>query len=300
MRRSVLYVPGSNLKALAKVKTLSVDAVIIDLEDAVAPEHKQMARQSACSFVKQANPSRAELVIRINDLSTIWGEEDVRAACACAPDAILLPKVNGPDDVIALRHAIGTQSYDRIGIWGMIETADGVLNVGSIARLGRDPLSDLQCLVVGTNDLAKETGVRITPDRRYLMPWLMQIVLAGRAGTVDVVDGVSNDYSDLDAFENECLEGRLMGFDGKTLIHPLQIEPCNRAFSPSDDEINAARKIVDAFALKENEGRGAISLNGRMVELLHFDQARKLLLKVEKLRQAGSIARPGCTIDDDV
>lgn len=279
-RRSVLYVPAANEKALAKAPSLACDVVVIDLEDAVAPSAKEEARARLGGVFDGRGEGGPDLVIRVNALSSPWGVDDLAAAAACAPDAILLPKVDGPKDVLAADDLLDSlDAYPAIRLWTMIETPKGMLNLGPIAELGRDRAARLGCLVAGTNDLAKETGVRMTPDRRWLIPWLQQIVLAARAGGLDALDGVCNDFRDLDAFARECDDGRAMGFDGKTLIHPAQIEPANRAFSPSPDEIAEARAIVGAFALPENAGKGVIQIDGRMVERLHLAQAQRLLLR---------------------
>lgn len=283
LRRSVLYVPASNAKALAKIGSLACDAVIIDLEDAVAPGEKLAAREAAVAFIKNRPASPAEIILRINALSGEWGNDDLLAAVACEPDGVLLPKVDTPRDVLEAGDVLDDNfAPDSVRLWAMIETPKALLNIGAIAELGRDPASRLACLVAGTNDIVKETGVLFTPDRRYLMPWLMQIVLAARAGTLDALDGVSNDFRDLDAFARECADGAAMGFNGKTLIHPSQIEPSSQAFSPSTQSIDEARAIVNAFALAENAGKGVLSLDGKMVERLHLAQAEALLAKLEK------------------
>ena len=280
-RRSVLYVPASNEKALAKAPTLACDVVVIDLEDAVAPTAKAEARSRLAGLFAGRRDGGPDLVIRVNAASSPWGAEDLAAAAALAPDAILLPKVDGPKDVLAADDLLDSLDADpAIKLWTMIETPKGMLNLGPIAELGRDPAARLACLVAGTNDLAKETGAHLTTDRQWLLPWLMQIVLAARAGGLDALDGVCNDFRDLDAFARECDQGRAMGFDGKTLIHPAQVEPANRVFSPSEAEIAEARAVVEAFALPRNEGRGVIQIDGRMVERLHLDQALKLLARV--------------------
>lgn len=279
-RRSVLYVPASNEKALAKAPKLACDAVVIDLEDAVAPSAKADARARLAGVFADRREGGPDLVIRVNALSSSWGPDDLAAAAACAPDAILLPKVDGPKDVLAADDLLDSLDADpAIKLWAMIETPKAMLNLGPIAELGRDPAARLACLVAGTNDLAKETGVRMTPDRRWLVPWLQQIVLSARAGGLDALDGVSNDFRDLEAFARECDQGRAMGFDGKTLIHPAQVEPANRAFSPSPDEIAEASAIIAAFALPDNMGKGVIQIDGRMVERLHLEQAERLLAK---------------------
>ncbi|TJW09209.1 MAG: CoA ester lyase [Mesorhizobium sp.] len=279
-RRSVLYVPASNDKALAKIPSLACDAVIIDLEDAVAPADKISARERLAGIFAGRPDRRCEMVVRVNALSGEWGAHDLLAAAKCEPDAILLPKVDTPRDILEAGDVLDDNlAADEVKLWAMIETSKALLNIGPIAELGCDPASRLTCFVAGTNDLAKETGILATPDRRYLMPWLMQMVLAARAGGLDLLDGVCNDFRDLDGFARECAEAAAMGFDGKSLIHPAQIEAANRAFAPSPEALAEARSVRDAFARAENAGRQVISLNGKMVERLHLAQAEKLLAK---------------------
>ena len=278
-RRSVLYIPASNDKALAKIGSLACDAVIIDLEDAVLPADKAAARDKVAGIL--AGPGRrCEMVVRINPLASEWGADDLLAVARAEPDGILLPKIGTPRDILEAGDLLDDNSApDSVKLWAMVETPKALLNIGAIAELGRDPASRLACFVAGTNDLVKATGILATPDRRYLMPWLMQLVLAARAGGLDVIDGVANDFRDLDAFARECAEGAAMGFDGKSLIHPAQIETANRAFSPSPEALATARAIRDAFARPENAGRGVIAMDGRMVERLHLAEAEKLLAK---------------------
>ncbi|MGN6143631.1 MAG: HpcH/HpaI aldolase/citrate lyase family protein [Mesorhizobium sp.] len=275
-RRSALYIPVSNDKALAKAPSLDCDVVIFDLEDAVAPADKPAARAKLAAIF--ATPAgRAERVIRINALASEWGADDLAAALACAPDAILLPKVDTARDILEAGDVLDdTAAPDEVKLWAMIETPKALLNIGAIAELGRDPASRLACFVAGTNDLAKETGVS---DRRYLAPWLMQLVLAAKAGGLDLLDGVYNDFRDMEGFDRECAEGAAMGFDGKTVIHPSQIDPANAAFAPSEMALADARAIRDAFAKPENAGKGVIGLDGKMVERLHLAEAEKLLAK---------------------
>ncbi|MER8694956.1 CoA ester lyase [Mesorhizobium opportunistum] len=278
-RRSVLYVPASNDKALAKIAQLSCDAVIIDLEDASSPADKIAARGKLAKIFADAD-RRCEMIVRINALSSEWGADDLLAAASCDPDGILLPKVDTPRDLLEAGDMLDDNfAPDSVKLWAMIETPKALLNIGAIAELGRDPASRLDCFVAGTNDLIKDTGVLATPDRRYLVPWLMQMVLAARAGGLDMLDGVANDFRDLDAFARECTESAAMGFDGKTLIHPAQIEAANRAFVPTAQAVAEARAVKDAFSLAENAGKAVIALNGRMVERLHLTQAEKLLAK---------------------
>jgi citrate lyase subunit beta/citryl-CoA lyase len=284
LRRSVLYVPASNDKALAKLASLACDAVVIDLEDAVAPTEKIAAREKLAAIFRNRPAGIREMIIRINAVSSEWGADDLLAAAACEPDGILLPKVDTPRDVLEAGDVLDdNDAPDSLRLWAMIETPKSLLNIGAIAELGRDAASRLSCLVAGTNDLIAATGVLATPDRRYLMPWLMQMLLAARAGGLDIVDGVSNDFRDLEAFAAECTQAAAMGFDGKTLIHPAQIEPANKAFSPSEAARKEAEKIVAAFSLPENAGKGAIGLDGRMVELLHRAQAERLLAKTSMI-----------------
>ncbi|CCV04342.1 Citryl-CoA lyase [Mesorhizobium metallidurans STM 2683] len=278
-RRSVLYIPASNDKALAKLPSLACDAVIIDLEDAVAPADKIAAREKLAGIFAD-RPGRCEMVVRVNALPSEWGADDLLAAAKCEPDGILLPKVDKPRDILEAGDVLDDNfAPDEVKLWAMIETPKALLNIGAIAELGLDPASRLNCFVAGTNDLVKDTGILATPDRRYLVAWLMQMVLAARAGGLDMLDGVSNDFRDLDAFARECTEAAAMGFDGKSLIHPAQIEAANRAFAPSVEALIEARAVKDAFALTENAGKGVIALNGKMVERLHLAQAEKLLAK---------------------
>lgn len=279
-RRSVLYVPADNEKALAKIATLACDTIILDLEDAVAPGEKAAARDGLKRFFAGRVGGDREIVIRVNAMSSEWGADDLALAGTLAPDAILLPKVDTPRDLLETNDTLDEADVpETTRLWAMIETPRAMLNLGAIAELGRDPSSRLACFVAGTNDLVKETGVLATPDRRYLVPWLMQMVLAARAGGLDVLDGVSNDFRDLDAFGKECGEAAAMGFDGKTLIHPAQIEPANAAFSPSAEAIAEAEAIVTAFRAPDSAAKGVISLDGRMVERLHLAQAERLLAK---------------------
>jgi citrate lyase subunit beta / citryl-CoA lyase len=280
-RRSVLYMPGSNAKALAKAVVLPADAVILDLEDSVAPDAKEAARKQVVEAARNDFGGR-EVVIRVNGPHTPWGPTDLIAVAAAAPDAILLPKVDGPGAImLAARVMREHGASDRTALWAMMETPHAVLNAGQIAAVAADPASRLAVLVMGLNDLAKETGARLTPGRPTMTAWLMNCVVAARAHGISIIDGVFNDIKDLDGFRDECLQARDMGLDGKTLIHPSQIELCNDVFAPTAAEVANARAIVDAFALPENQGRGVIQLNGKMVELLHAEMARRTLAIAE-------------------
>ncbi len=244
---------------LEKARTLPCDVVVLDLEDSVAPEAKEAARAIVCAAVKVYGAR--EVVIRINPLSTSWGKADLAAACAIAPDAVLLPKVERASDVTALQGGIP--------VWAMVETPLGVLNVADIAASGA------QCLAMGTNDLLKAMHAQALPDRRNLWAAMTGTVIAARAHGLSVIDGTYNEIADAAGFLQSCIQGRAFGFDGKTLIHPGQIEACNRIFAPSAEEIAQARRILDAFA--QNPGKGAIALDGRMVERLHAEDARRVL-----------------------
>jgi len=279
-RRSVLYVPASNAKALGKLGSLNCDAAIIDLEDAVAPDAKIAARRSMVDFLKQRPSGGPEIVVRINAMTSEWGLDDLSAAREARPDGILLPKVETPRDILEINDTLDDDfAGPDMWLWAMVETPKALMNIGAIAELGRDPGARLACLVAGTNDLVKETGVRVTPDRRYLLPWLSQIVLAARAGNLDALDGVSNDFRDAETFRRECEDAAGMGFDGKTLIHPDQIGPANAAFASAESELAWARAVTAAFALPENARKGVITVDGRMTERLHLAQAEKLLAK---------------------
>lgn len=282
-RRSVLYVPASSARAMQKAAALDADAIIYDLEDSVAPGEKRAAREQlrdVFAGMPKALDSRPERIIRINALSTEEGGEDILAARFCKPDAILLPKVEDIEDLSVAAEALEqSDAPETMRIWAMIETPQGVLNAARLAMAARTPSFRLDCFVIGTNDLLKETGVQPQAGRPFLVPWLMQTVLAARAYGLDVLDGVYNDFRDEAGFGAECAQGRAMGFDGKTLIHPSQIDAANHAFGIGEAELAAANAIRDAFALPENAGRGVISIDGRMVERLHLDSAVKTIEK---------------------
>ena len=278
LRRSALYMPGSNARALEKARTLPVDVVIIDLEDAVAPEAKAMARDQACAAIRQGGFGAREIVIRVNALSTEWGRADMAAAAAAAPAAVLIPKVSTPGDIMmAASELRKAGAPDATRLWAMMETPMAILNADSIVRTARDPASHFDVLVMGTNDLAKETRARVTPGRPSLTAWLAICVAAARAYGVDLLDGVYGDIGNVEGFRAECEQARDMGMDGKTLIHPDQIAICNATFSPDEAELAWARKLVAAFDAPENAAKGAIALDGRMVERLHADMARRTL-----------------------
>jgi citrate lyase subunit beta/citryl-CoA lyase len=267
-RRSVLYMPGSNARALEKARALPADALILDLEDAVAPDAKDVARAQVADAVAARGFGKREVIVRVNAPSTPWGEADFAAAVAAGPDAILVPKVSTLQEMHRAEYLMGEADID---LWIMVETPLAILNLAALAGAG----GRLACFVMGTNDLIKELRGTHVPDRANLAAALGLSVAAARANGLGVIDGVYNDIQDADGFEAQCRQARSFGFDGKTLIHPSQVEPCNAVFAPSADEVSAARRIIDAFELPENRGRGAIKLDGRMVELLHAEIARR-------------------------
>jgi len=269
-RRSVLYMPGSNARAMEKAATLPCDAVILDLEDAVAPEAKKAARAQVCAMVKARPFGKREVIIRVNGLDTPWGHDDMAEAANAAPDAVLVPKVSSAADVAHANQHL-EEAPPSVALWLMIETPAAIFRAEEIAAAG----GRLACFVMGTNDLVKEMRGQHTPGREGLMSALSLSVLAARAHGLVALDGVYNEIANTKGFEDVCLQGRAIGFEGKTLIHPTQVETCNRVFSPDKDEVDRARAVLAAFALPENKGKGAISLDGRMVELLHAEIARQ-------------------------
>ncbi|NOT41374.1 MAG: CoA ester lyase [Alphaproteobacteria bacterium] len=269
-RRSVLYMPGSNARALEKAATLPADALILDLEDAVAPEAKDLARTQVGAAVKDRRFGKREVIIRVNGLDTPWGHDDIVAAAAAGPDAILVPKINDENDVAHAEQHI-EDAPDSCALWLMMETPHAIFNAYSIAATGER----LTCLVMGTNDLVKEMRAQHTPGRDALLASLNLTVLAARAHGLSVIDGVFNEIADTAGFEAVCKQGRALGFDGKTLIHPSQVDACNGIFAPDPVEVTRAKAILAAFELPENKGKGAISLDGRMVELLHAEIAKQ-------------------------
>ncbi len=288
-RRSVLYVPGTNARALDKARTLAVDAVILDLEDSVAPEGKEAARAQVMKAVAAAAFGAREVIVRINGLDTDWWLDDLNAAARAKPNAILVPKVSIPGHLEDVAERLVDISADRkIRIWAMMETSLAMVNAREIAAAAKDVETRLTCLVMGTNDLAKETRARIVPGRAPMLSWLMTCIAAAHAYGLDILDGVYDDLGDPEGFARECTQARDMGFDGKTIIHPSQIEACNAAFAPSANEVAQAKEIIAAFDRPENEGKGVIALHGRMVERLHVDMARRTVAIAEAITRAHS------------
>src|SRR5579859_1870848 len=274
-RRSMLYMPGSNARAMEKARELPADAVIFDLEDAVAPDAKATARALIVEALKKGGFGHREVLVRINGLDTAWWRDDL-AGAAAGPDAVLVPKISTPDQLRDVaRHLVGVRADAKVRLWAMMETPLAMLNAREIAAAALDQDARLAGFVMGTNDLAKDTRARILPGRAPMLPWLMSCVAAARAYGLDILDGVYNDLGDAEGFAAECRQARDLGFDGKTLIHPRQIDACNAAFSPAPDEIEASRKIIAAFDLPENRDKGVIAIEGRMVERLHAEMARR-------------------------
>jgi citrate lyase subunit beta/citryl-CoA lyase len=280
--RSALYMPGSNARAIEKARSLPADAIILDLEDSVAPELKPQAREQVCAAVRDDGFGQREIVIRTNGMDTQWGKPDLAAAIAAGPDAILLPKVSSPGDItLAARALTDGGAPERTRLWAMIETPMGILNIDAIARTAADPASRLDVFVMGTNDIAKETRARLIPGRAPMIAWLSRCIVAARAYGIDVLDGVWNQLADMEGLRAECEQGRDLGMDGKTVIHPNQIPVANEIFAPPAAEVDWARKVIAAFDMPENAGKGAISLDGKMVELLHAEMARRTLAIAE-------------------
>ena len=273
-RRSVLYMPGANTRALEKARTLPADALIFDLEDAVAPDAKEAARANVVAAAKSKSYGKREIVIRCNGLATAWGKADVAAIATSGADAILVPKVESAADVaaiVALLDASGAPP--SMAVWAMMETPKGILRAEEVAGSHQR----LQLFVMGTNDLVKDMRARHTPMRLPMMTALGLGMLAARAYGLTILDGVYNDIQDAEGFKAVCRQGLEMGFDGKTLIHPGQVEPCNEVFAPSAAELEMAGKLVTAFKAAQAEGKGVVTVDGRMIENLHVEQAERAL-----------------------
>lgn len=287
-RRSVLYMPGANVRALEKAKSLPADALILDLEDAVAPDAKAQARTQVTDAVKAGGYGPREIIIRINGLDSPWGADDLKAAVAAGPDAVLIPKAASSDDIArassAMRQAGAGESMQ---LWAMIETPIAILKAHEIAGAAHHAGSRLAVLVLGLNDLIKETGAVLDAERTSALYWLSAALTAARAHGLTILDGVYNNFRDMEGYTKECRQGRQLGFDGKTLIHPDQIALANEVFSPLTAEVEFARKIIAAFDQPENKGKGVINLEGRMVELLHADIARRTVAIADAIAARG-------------
>jgi citrate lyase subunit beta/citryl-CoA lyase len=288
-RRSVLYMPGSNARALEKAKTLAVDGVILDLEDAVAPDAKVTARDQVVVAVKAGGFGPREVFIRVNGIDTPWFADDLNAAIAAAPDAILIPKISTPDQPERIGERLLSRHANlHTRVWAMIETPTAIFNVREIAATAKDSETRLAGFVLGLNDVAKETRARQVPGRAPMLPWIASCVLAAREHGIDILDGVYNDIANADGFAQECAQARDLGFDGKTLIHPNQIDACNAAFSPTPEEVAQARKTIAAFDLPENKDKGVVQIEGRMVERMHAEMARRTVAIAEAIEGRGA------------
>jgi citrate lyase subunit beta/citryl-CoA lyase len=272
---------------------LPADGVILDLEDAVAPDAKAQARKQVTDAVRAGGFGGREVFIRVNGIDTPWHADDFAAAAAAGPDAILVPKIG----LVEQLERVGQRLLDmHIGhktrIWAMIETPEAIFNINALAAEAHDSETRLAGFVMGTNDLAKETRARLVPGRAPMVSWLARCLLAAHAHGIDILDGVYNDLSDAKGFEAECIQARDMGFDGKTLIHPNQIEPCNAVFSPSAAEVDHARKLIAAFDLPENKDKGVVQVEGRMVERMHAEMARRTVEIAEAIEKARPQKQP--------
>ena len=281
-RRSALYMPGANERALEKAKGLAADALILDLEDAVAPDAKAEARERVCAAASSGEYGRREIAIRANGLDTEWHAGDVAAIAAAGPDAIVVPKIDSVDDVRSVEAALEAGGApERTKIWAMLETPVAMLHAEAITGSSER----LTVLVMGTNDLAKELRAERVPSRHPLLAGLGLCLLAARANGKVILDGVYNDIQDAEGFLAECRQGREMGFDGKTLIHPSQLDPCNEVFAPSADQVSEADEIIAAFDEAQREGRGVVTVNGRMIENLHVDEARRTIAQAAAIAE---------------
>ena len=278
-RRSVLYMPAANARALEKAQGIACDAIIFDLEDAVAPDAKDLARQQACAAVTSGLYGTKELTIRCNGLDTPWGAADLAAAATARPAAVVIPKVSSVAYLEHISAALGRAGAPATTkIWAMVETPEAIFNVRAIAAFPR-----VAALVIGTNDLAKELRAQLIPGRAPLMSHLATALLAAREASKVILDGVYNDVRNAEGFEAEAQQGFDMGFDGKTLIHPSQVDPTNAIWAPSVADIEYARRVIEAFEGAEAEGKGVVTVDGRMIENLHVDNARRVLAVSEAI-----------------
>lgn len=279
-RRSALYLPASNARAIEKARGIPADIIILDLEDAVAPEAKEEARAAAVAAVQAGGFGNREVAIRVNGLDTQWGASDLAAIAISGADAVLVPKISTAADIAACHAALIT-SPETMQLWAMIETCTAISQLHAIAAMAGS--TRLSLWIMGVNDLAKEMRARLTPERTPFLPALTLAVCAARSHGLAILDGVCNEFRDLSVFSAEAEQGLLFGFDGKTLIHPDQVGPCNAIFSPSEAELAQAHAIIAAFALPENAGKGAIRVDGKMTELLHLEQAKRLVAIAQQI-----------------
>lgn len=277
-RRSVLFMPGSNARALDKARNLPADGLILDLEDSVAPDAKPMARDQIAGAVAAKGFGKREIIIRINNLESPWWEADLTMAAHARPDGILVPKISRPADIKRLEERLRMLKADpAIVLWAMIESPLGVLSAQEIAATAREGDKRLAGFIMGPNDIARETRMRMLPGRAAMLPLFTHCILAARTSGMEILDGPYNDINDVAGFAKECAQGRDMGFDGKTLIHPGQIDAANAAYTPPAEEVARARKIMGVFDLPENVSKGVVQLDGQMVERLHVEMAKRTI-----------------------
>ena len=287
-RRSLLFMPGSNARALEKARNLPADGIILDLEDSVAPEAKGMARDQIAQAIAVGGFGKREILIRVNTLDSPWWIDDIAMAGKARPDGILVPKVSSVEDLAAIADRLGAINADSsIRVWAMIETARAVLHAEELAAASRNPETRLAGFVFGPNDISRETRIRMLPGRAAMIPMITHCILAARAYGLEILDGPYSDFSNTDGFGKECTQARDLGFDGKTLIHPGQIVACNAIFTPPEEEVAHARKIIAAFDQPENAARGAIQIDGQMVERLHADMARRTIAIADAIAAMG-------------
>ncbi len=287
-RRSLLFMPGSNARALEKARDLPADGIILDLEDSVAPDAKANAREMIAQALAAGGFGTREMIIRINALDSPWWIDDVSMAARARPHGILVPKISSVEDLSAIADRLSDINADMsVRIWAMIETAGAVLHAEELAAASRDSEMRLAGFVFGPNDISRETRIRMQPGRAAMLPMITHCVLATRLHGLEILDGPYSDFSNADGFAQECAQGRDLGFDGKTLIHPSQIEACNAIFTPPADEVAHARRIIAAFERPENASRGAIQLDGAMVERLHAEMARRTIAIADAISRTG-------------
>jgi citrate lyase subunit beta/citryl-CoA lyase len=286
-RRSLLFMPGSNARALEKARNLPADGIILDLEDSVAPDAKAKARDQIAQAIAAKGFGKRDVLIRNNSLDTPWWIDDIAMAGKAGPDGIVVPKISSVEDLAAIADKLGGAD-SSIRVWAMIETARAVLHAEELAAASRDPKTRLAGFMFGPNDISRETRIRMQPGRALMLPMFTHCILATRMYGLEILDGPYSDFSNVDGFGQECTQGRDLGFDGKTLIHPGQIEACNAIFTPPDEEVAQARKIIAAFERPENTSRGAIQLDGRMVERLHADMAKRTIAIADAIAAMGS------------
>ncbi|UFX45512.1 CoA ester lyase [Bradyrhizobium sp. 41S5] len=287
-RRSLLFMPGSNARALEKARTLPADGIILDLEDSVAPDAKSTARDQIAKAVAARGFGKREVLIRINALDSPWWVDDIGMAGKVQPDGILVPKISTVDDLNAVADRLSDiNAPASIRVWAMIETARAVLDADKLAAASKGPEVRLAGFVFGPNDIARETRIRMKPGRAAMIPMITHCILATRAHGLEILDGPYGDISNIDGFAEECAQGRDLGFDGKTLIHPSHIDACNAIFTPPEAEVTEARRIIAAFEQPENASRGAIQLDGRMVERLHAEMAKRTIAIADAIAAMG-------------